>query len=99
MNLGGRTNSEFLFLFFSFLSPTPVLSPALQSESLASGSHFPVPSSFFLPFHLPPLLNTSLGKWAEMARLYLNGGHQKCLMHYNEKRHLYSHKAFSVLSQ
>lgn len=31
-----------------------------------------------------------------MARLYLNGRLSKCFMHYNEKRHLYSHKALSV---
>lgn len=49
--------------------------------------------------HLSPLLNANLDKWAQMARLYLNGGHQKCLMHYNEKRHLCSHKAFSVPAQ
>lgn len=94
--------SEFLFLFFSFLSPTPAPSPALQSQSLASGSHFRCPLIFFFCFCfcLFPPLSSFKHKRGEMGRngspFIRTGGHQKCLMHYNEKRHLYSHKAFSV---
>lgn len=78
------------FSFSLFIHQFLSLSGSLSSSSVTCSCLRP-PNSSSPDF---PFSCEDWGKWGEMA--LLKRRLSKCLMHYNEKRHLYTHKAFSV---